>query len=47
VDERLGPFGSDPINLMFVVHGHLRRMQREGRAVVVTPGERPPRYRLS
>jgi glyoxylase-like metal-dependent hydrolase (beta-lactamase superfamily II) len=47
VDERLGPFGSDPINLMFVVHGHLRRMQRDRRAVVVTPGEQPPRYRLS
>jgi glyoxylase-like metal-dependent hydrolase (beta-lactamase superfamily II) len=47
VDERLGPFGSDSVNLMFAVHGHLRRMQRAGRVVVVTPGERPPRYHLS
>jgi hypothetical protein len=32
---------------MFVVHGHVRRMLRSGKAVVVTAGERPPRYRLS
>jgi glyoxylase-like metal-dependent hydrolase (beta-lactamase superfamily II) len=46
VDERLGPFGSDAVNLMFVVHGHVRRMLRAGKAEIVTAGERPPRYRL-
>jgi len=46
-DERMGPFGSEPANLMFVVHGHVRRMLRSGTAAVVTAGERPPRYRLS
>lgn len=46
-DERLGPFGADPINLMFAVHGHLRRMLRNGSAQVVRAGERPPRYRRS
>jgi glyoxylase-like metal-dependent hydrolase (beta-lactamase superfamily II) len=45
-DERLGPFGSDPVNLMFVVHGHVRRMLRSGGAEIVAVGERPPRYRL-
>src|SRR6476646_11233783 len=45
-DERLGPFGSEPVNLMFVVHGHVRRMLRSGKAEVVTAGARPPRYRL-
>jgi glyoxylase-like metal-dependent hydrolase (beta-lactamase superfamily II) len=46
-DARLGPFGADPVNLMFVVHGHLRRLLRAGRAQVVAAGERPPRYRLA
>jgi glyoxylase-like metal-dependent hydrolase (beta-lactamase superfamily II) len=45
-DERLGPFGSDAVNLMFVVHGHVRRMLRAGKAEIVAAGERPPRYRL-
>ena len=45
-DERLGPFGSDAVNLMFVVHGHVRRMLRTGAAEIVAAGERPPRYRL-
>jgi glyoxylase-like metal-dependent hydrolase (beta-lactamase superfamily II) len=45
-DERLGPFGSDPVNLMFAVHGHVRRMLRAGKAEIVAAGERPPRYRL-
>jgi glyoxylase-like metal-dependent hydrolase (beta-lactamase superfamily II) len=44
-DERLGPFGSDPVNLMFAVHGHIRRMLRAGTAEIVAVGERPPRYR--
>lgn len=43
-DERLGPFGADPVNLMFVVHGHVRRMLRTGRAQMQRAGERPPRY---
>src|SRR5207249_3064785 len=46
-DARLGPFGADPVNLMFVAHGHVRRMLRAGRATVVAAGERPPRYRLA
>jgi glyoxylase-like metal-dependent hydrolase (beta-lactamase superfamily II) len=46
-DARLGPFGSDPVNLMFVVHGHVRRMLRARTAEIVAAGERPPRYRLS
>ena len=46
-NERLGPFGADPVNLMFAVHGHLRRMLRTGHAQVVRAGERPPRYRRS
>lgn len=46
-DERLGPFGSDPVNLMFAVHGHIRRMLRAGKAAVVAVGDRPPRYRLA
>jgi glyoxylase-like metal-dependent hydrolase (beta-lactamase superfamily II) len=45
-DARLGPFGSDAVNLMFVVHGHVRRMLRAGKAEIVAAGERPPRYRL-
>ncbi|HYX86155.1 MAG TPA: MBL fold metallo-hydrolase [Gaiellales bacterium] len=45
-DERLGPFGCDPLNLMFAVHGHVRRMLRAGKAEIVAVGERPPRYRL-
>jgi glyoxylase-like metal-dependent hydrolase (beta-lactamase superfamily II) len=45
-DERLGPFGSDAVNLMFVVHGHVRRMLRTGAAEIVAAGERPPRYRV-
>ena len=40
-------FGSDSVNLMFVAHGHVRRMLRAGRAAVVAAGERPPRYRLA
>ena len=39
-------FGSDPVNLMFAVHGHIRRMLRAGKAAIVAAGERPPRYRL-
>jgi glyoxylase-like metal-dependent hydrolase (beta-lactamase superfamily II) len=44
VDAALGPFGCDPVNLMFAVHGHLRRLVRQGRVRVAAAGERPPRY---
>jgi hypothetical protein len=43
-EERLGPFNADPVNLMFAVHGHLRRMSRRGQARPVDAAERPPRY---
>ena len=43
-DARLGPFGADPVNLMFAVHGHLRRMLRNGQVNVVDLSLRPPRY---
>ena len=46
-DGRLGPFGSDAVNLMFAVHGHVRRLLRRGRVQMVDPGQRPPRYRLA
>jgi glyoxylase-like metal-dependent hydrolase (beta-lactamase superfamily II) len=44
VDVRLGPFGADPVNLMFAVHGHLRRLVRTGRVRLVDPTERPRRF---
>lgn len=44
VDVRLGPFGADPVNLMFIVHGHLRRMLRRGEARLVDPAVRPARF---
>ena len=43
-DQRLGPFGADPVNLMFAAHGHVQRLLRTGRAGIVKVGERPPRY---
>jgi glyoxylase-like metal-dependent hydrolase (beta-lactamase superfamily II) len=43
-DARLGPFGADPVNLMFAVHGHLCRMLRNGQVNVVDLSLRPPRY---
>jgi glyoxylase-like metal-dependent hydrolase (beta-lactamase superfamily II) len=43
-EVRLGPFGADPVNLMFVVHGHLRRMLRRGEARLIDPAERPARF---
>jgi glyoxylase-like metal-dependent hydrolase (beta-lactamase superfamily II) len=45
-DQRLGPFGAEPVNLMFAVYGHVQRLLRGGRACIVRAGERPPRYRL-
>lgn len=44
VDAAIGPFGADPVNLMFAVHGHLRRMCRSGRAKVLDPEEHPLRF---
>src|SRR5437764_12140523 len=29
-DQRLGPFGADPVNLMFAVYGHVQRLLRGG-----------------
>jgi glyoxylase-like metal-dependent hydrolase (beta-lactamase superfamily II) len=43
-DQRLGPFGADPVNLMFAVHGHVQLLLRTGRAAIIRAGERPPRY---
>jgi hypothetical protein len=45
VDARLGPFGPDPVNLMFAVHGHLRRLLRRGDVRLLDPTERPVRFR--
>jgi glyoxylase-like metal-dependent hydrolase (beta-lactamase superfamily II) len=47
VDVCLGPFGADPVNLMFAVHGHLRRMLRRGEARLLDPAERPTRFRAT
>jgi glyoxylase-like metal-dependent hydrolase (beta-lactamase superfamily II) len=44
VDMRLGPFGADPVNLMFAVHGHLRRLIRTGRVRMLDPTEWPRRF---
>jgi glyoxylase-like metal-dependent hydrolase (beta-lactamase superfamily II) len=44
VDMQLGPFGADPVNLMFAVHGHLRRLVRTGRVRMLDPTERPRRF---
>jgi glyoxylase-like metal-dependent hydrolase (beta-lactamase superfamily II) len=44
VDTRLGPFGADPVNLMFAVHGHLRRLLRRGRVSLLDPAARPLRF---
>jgi hypothetical protein len=42
VSVRLGPFGAEPVNLMFVVHGHLRRLFRMGLVRLLDPVEQPP-----
>jgi len=47
VESRLGPFGADPVNLMFAVHGHLEALLRDGEAVLADWTRRPPRYRLA
>lgn len=46
LDARLGPFGGEPVNLMFAVHGHLRRLCRAGRAAVVDTTAAPLRFNL-
>lgn len=45
VHDRLGPYASGPVALMFAVHGHLRRMVRRGRAAVDVLAA-PPRFHL-
>jgi len=45
VDRVLGPFGADAVNLMFVVHGHLRRLMRNGTAEVDLEAD-PPRFAI-
>jgi len=47
VDDRLGPFGEDSVNLMFAVHGHLRRLLGQGRVALLDPVERPVRFQLA
>lgn len=47
VEARLGPFGADPVNLMFAVHGHLEELLRAGEVVLVDWSRRPPKYRLA
>lgn len=44
VSVRLGPFGTDPVNLMFAVHGHLRRLLRTGGVRLLDATEQPPRF---
>lgn len=44
LDGRLGPFGADPVNLMFATHGHLRRLVGSRRVSVLDPLQRPPRF---
>ena len=46
VEMRLGPFGADPVNLMFVVHGHLQRLVRRGDVRTIDLGEWPRRFEL-
>jgi hypothetical protein len=41
--ERLGPFGAPSHQLMFIVHGHVRRLLRVGRATADQLGP-PVRY---
>jgi len=44
VSVRLGPFGAEPVNLMFAVHGHLRRLLRTRLVRLLDPVEQPPRF---
>jgi glyoxylase-like metal-dependent hydrolase (beta-lactamase superfamily II) len=47
VEMRLGPFGADPVNLMFAVHGHLRRLVRRGDVRALDLRECPRRFELA
>lgn len=42
----VGPFGADPVNLVFAVHGHLHHLLRRGGVLLLDPTERPPRFQL-
>lgn len=42
--DRLGPFGAASGFAMFIVHGHLRRLQRRGQVRVDEPGAVPVRF---
>jgi glyoxylase-like metal-dependent hydrolase (beta-lactamase superfamily II) len=46
MEVKLGPFGADPVNLMFVVHGHLRRLVRRGDVRTIDLSECPRRFEL-
>jgi glyoxylase-like metal-dependent hydrolase (beta-lactamase superfamily II) len=46
IEDQVGPFGADPVNLMFIVHGHLRRLLRAGVAEVDLDRS-PPRFTLA
>jgi glyoxylase-like metal-dependent hydrolase (beta-lactamase superfamily II) len=47
VESRLGPFEAGAQALMFAVHGHLRRLVRQGTAGIVDLREAPPRFQLN
>ncbi len=45
VERGLGPWDSPTHMLMFIVHGHIRRLIRARAVELLDPGIRPPRYR--
>jgi glyoxylase-like metal-dependent hydrolase (beta-lactamase superfamily II) len=45
VQQSVGPWKSDTHMLMFVVHGHLRRLVRGRQVDLIDAGSPPPRYR--
>lgn len=45
LNATLGPFGCDPVNLMFAAHGHMTRLLRRGVVELVDLREEPPRFR--
>jgi glyoxylase-like metal-dependent hydrolase (beta-lactamase superfamily II) len=47
VQRDAGPWESPPQLLMFCVHGHLRRLQRQGRVCAVDPTSAPRRFQLA
>jgi glyoxylase-like metal-dependent hydrolase (beta-lactamase superfamily II) len=46
VEGELGPWDSPTHMLMFIVHGHIRRLVRARAVELVAPGVRPARYRV-